>query len=111
MLESYAESSLQESDYDGKPQKSNNFRFTSQEYVNSVQDQYDGYIGGGDSYDAEFDGSGELISIEDTYKEIGLYKRSGSAASNDALTKAAQQVASADKSRPTLLDELKLKAS
>ena len=49
---------------------------------------YDGFIGGDghephpndDDYN---DLSGELISIEDTYKEVSLYKKSG--ASNDAM--------------------------
>jgi len=46
---------------------------------------YDGFIGGnGDEDDSDFnDLSGELISIEDTYKEVNLYKKSG--ASNDAM--------------------------
>ena len=46
---------------------------------------YDGFIGGnGHEEDDEYnDLSGELISIEDTYKEVSLYKKSG--ASNDAL--------------------------
>ena len=46
---------------------------------------FDGYIGGnGDENDSDYnDLSGELISIEDTYKEVSLYKRSG--ASNDAM--------------------------
>ena len=46
---------------------------------------YDGFIGGnGDENDSDYnDLSGELISIEDTYKEVGLYKKSG--ASNDNM--------------------------
>lgn len=46
---------------------------------------YDGFIGGnGDENDSDYnDLSGELISIEDTYKEVSLYKKSG--ASNDAM--------------------------
>ena len=49
------------------------------------QQIYDGYIGGnGDENDSDYnDLSGELISIEDTYKEVSLYKKSG--ASNDAM--------------------------
>ena len=46
---------------------------------------FDGFIGGnGDENDSDYnDLSGELISIEDTYKEVSLYKKSG--ASNDAM--------------------------
>ena len=46
---------------------------------------YDGFIGGnGAEDDSDYnDLSGELISIEDTYKEVSLYKKSG--ASNDAM--------------------------
>ena len=46
---------------------------------------YDGFIGGnGDENDSDYnDLSGELISIEDTYKEVSLYKKSG--ASNEAM--------------------------
>ena len=46
---------------------------------------YDGFIGGnGDENDSDYnDLSGELISIEDTYKEVSLYKKSG--ASNDGM--------------------------
>ena len=46
---------------------------------------YDGFIGGnGDEDDSDYnDLSGELISIEDTYKEVSLYKKSG--ASNDGM--------------------------
>ncbi len=46
---------------------------------------YDGFIGGnGDENDSDYNNlSGELISIEETYKEVSLYKKSG--ASNDAM--------------------------
>lgn len=46
---------------------------------------YDGFIGGnGDENDSDYNNlSGELISIEETYKEVNLYKKSG--ASNDAM--------------------------
>ena len=37
---------------------------------------YDGFIGG-DCDDSYNDLSGEMISIEDTYKEVSLYKKSG----------------------------------
>ena len=44
---------------------------------------YDGFIGGDAEDDDYNDLSGELISIEDTYKEVSLYKKSGT--SNDAM--------------------------
>ena len=47
--------------------------------------EFDGFIGGDDSYN---DLSGELISIEDTYKEVSQYKKSGG--SNDLITQAAK---------------------
>ena len=43
---------------------------------------YDGFIG--DYADDSYDLSGELISIEETYKEMALYRKSGQ--SNDQLT-------------------------
>ena len=50
----------------------------------------------GDGLGMSFDDgdmSGELISIEDTYKEVQFYRQSGSGSSNTALTAAAQQIA------------------
>ena len=44
---------------------------------------YDGFIGGDAEDDDYNDLSGELISIEDTYKEVSLYKKSGT--SNEAI--------------------------
>lgn len=48
--------------------------------------EFDGYIGEGygGNNDDDYDLSGELISIEETYKEMALYRKSG--ASNDQLT-------------------------
>lgn len=47
--------------------------------------EFDGFIGDSNyDNDDDYDLSGELISIEETYKEMALYRKSG--ASNDALT-------------------------
>ena len=49
---------------------------------------YDGFIGGDyceDDYNEDL--SGELISIEDTYKEVSLYKKSGGPANKEAAGK------------------------
>jgi hypothetical protein len=48
--------------------------------------EFDGYIGEGygGNNDDDYDLSGELISIEETYKEMALYRKSGS--TNDQLT-------------------------
>ena len=53
------------------------------------QFEFDGFIGGDDSYN---DLSGELISIEDTYKEVSLYKKSGG--NNDMMTNAVASASS-----------------
>ena len=53
------------------------------------QFEFDGFIGGDDSYN---DLSGELISIEDTYKEVSQYRKSGG--NNDMLTNAAASASS-----------------